>query len=535
MPSQLSMYGRFAWGLRKFLRNPISFEEAEAIVYQRMAERDENFLHVVKNGVFGNRDSPYLRLFQLAGCEYGDVETMVAAKGLEGALCVLREAGVYVTFEEFKCREPIVRGGQTVVVQPKDFDNPYLGAGYQTASSGSTGAGTRVSTDLAHLADRVPVRMVARHAQGVLAMPKGLWRGVLPDASGINAILSDIRMGNVPRKWFTPAMDSGSGKSALRFRLANCFTVNLARLHGANMPRPEPVALEDAVVIARWIADTVKQDGACFFTTSASMALRICVAALDADIDLTGAVFSAGSEPSTPAKVKQIVRTGARCVTDYYFTEVGPVGMSCGCPADCNDLHFLKDHLAMIQYPRRLPGFDIEVAHFHFTTLLPTAPKLLLNVEIDDYGTIETRACGCPMEAYGFTEHIRDLRSSRKLTGEGVTLVGSEMMSILEHVLPARFGGTALDYQLHEDEDNNGFTRLNLRVSPRVKLEHDQDAIDVVLTALQESSVAGDVAQAFWRQSNAFRVIRAEPIWSSNGKLLPLHLARQLKLPSNTE
>ena len=50
---------------------------------------------------------------------------------------------------------------------------------------------------------------------------------------------------------------------------------------------------------------------------------------------------------------------------------------------------------------RSVPGFDITVDGFCFTTLLPTAPKLLLNAEIDDYGVVETRSCGCPLESYG--------------------------------------------------------------------------------------------------------------------------------------
>ena len=106
------MYGRFAWGLRGFLRHPITLEEAKAIVQRRMAEREENFLRLVRKGIFGYPKSPYLPLLKLAQCEMGDIENMVEAEGLEKTLRALREAGVYVTFEEFKGREPIVRNGQ---------------------------------------------------------------------------------------------------------------------------------------------------------------------------------------------------------------------------------------------------------------------------------------------------------------------------------------------------------------------------------------------------------------------------------------
>jgi hypothetical protein len=171
---------------------------------------------------------------------------------------------------------------------------------------------------------------------------------------------------------------------------------------------------------------------------------------------------------------------------------------------------------------------DVTVPAFHFTTLLPTAPKLLLNVESDDYGVLETRSCGCPLESYGYSEHIREVRSFRKLTGEGVSLVGTEMVRILEEVLPARFGGSPLDYQLLEEEDERGFTRLTLLVSPAILLAEDAAVIDTVLGELGRSGAAADVARAIWSQAETLRVRRQEPIWTARGKLMPLHLAERV-------
>src|SRR3989304_1700231 len=122
----LKMYARFAWGLRGFLRHTLPLEEAKAIVKKRLEEREMNFLRLVKKGIYGYPKSPYLPLLKLAGCEFGDMEKMVKDKALEGTLLALREAGVYVTFEEFKGREPIVRSGKVIPVCIHDFDNPYL-------------------------------------------------------------------------------------------------------------------------------------------------------------------------------------------------------------------------------------------------------------------------------------------------------------------------------------------------------------------------------------------------------------------------
>jgi hypothetical protein len=137
---------------------------------------------------------------------------------------------------------------------------------------------------------------------------------------------------------------------------------------------------------------------------------------------------------------------------------------------------------------------------------------------------VEQRSCGCPWDAFGFTTHIREIRSYRKLTGEGVTLIGSDMEHILEEVLPARFGGTPLDYQLAEEEDENGFTRLTILVSPRVTITDESAVVATVHAALQKGDAGSGISGAIWRQAGSLRVRREEPRSTSRGKLLPLHV-----------
>ncbi len=257
-----------------------------------------------------------------------------------------------------------------------------------------------------------------------------------------------------------------------------------------------------------------------------SRVLRVAIAARALGIDLTGAILMGGGEPPTTAKVAVIRSTGATFRSSYFFVEAGPVGFSCLETDDPNDQHFFKDHLALIQAPRRVPGFDVTVDAFYYTTLLPTAPKLLLNVESDDYGIIERRSCGCPWNELGFTDHVREIRSFKKLSGEGVTLVGSDMERVLEKVLPGRFGGTPLDYQLVEEEDERGFTRLTLLVSPTVTLIDERAAIDTVLDALHSSGAAGDLSRALFRQADTLRVRREAPRLTRHGKFMPLQLVQ---------
>lgn len=522
LTSQASTYVRFLRGLPAFLRSSMTLEEARAILHRRVAERGENFLLGIERGIFGRAKGPYRALLELADCDLADIRQMVRTDGVEAALRALRSAGVFITFEEFKGLEPIVRDGRVIEARPEDFDNPHLSSYYRVSTGGTTGRARKVMVDLDSLADRVAEHLVAEDIYGTLGVPCLMWFDIMP-GSGLGSVLARVPYGNIPERWYSP-IASADLKPAMKYRLANRVIVETARLSGAPIPRPKLLRMDQADVIARWASETLKKHGRCVVRTHVSKALRVCIAARELGLDLTGAVITAGGEPPTEAKVREIERTGARFLSGYHFTEVGAVGLSCLNPLDPNDQHLFKDHLALIQHPRTVPGFDRTVDAFYFTTLLPTAPKLLLNVESDDCGLLETRSCGCPWEEFGFTEHIRHIRSFRKLTGEGVTLLGTQMERVLEEVLPRRFGGTPLDYQLLEEEDGRGFTRLSVIVSPKIRLADEQAVIDTVLSALRGGDLGADVSGAIWGQAGTLRVRRMEPVWTGRGKLVPLQL-----------
>ncbi|HWO43954.1 MAG TPA: hypothetical protein VNO43_19350 [Candidatus Eisenbacteria bacterium] len=154
----------------------------------------------------------------------------------------------------------------------------------------------------------------------------------------------------------------------------------------------------------------------------------------------------------------------------------------------------------------------------------------MLKVESDDYGVLEMRSCGCPLEAYGYTEHLRQIRSFSKFAGEGVTLIGGETIRILEEVLPARFGGGPLDYQLLEEEDDRGFTRLSLVDNPSVAIVRDQDVVECVLAAIKEHA-EDEMIPAIWKQAERLRIKRIPPLLTERGKMIPL---RRLLHPSRS-
>lgn len=526
MISELPAYTRFAVGLPGFLGRRLTPAEARDIVAARLRDRERRFLTIIRRGIFERSGSPYRALFEQAACTFGDVERMVARGGLEPTLAALREAGVYVTFDEYKGRTPIVRGGKVIEATPRAFDNISLSRYYAGESGGSTGTPTRVLIDLDHLAATAATRALAWDTHRLLDAPLAMWRSMLPGTSGINNVLHGVRIGNVPCRWFTPVSPRDL-RPSLRCRVAMAYVVQVGRACGVPIPRPEPVRLDEAGVIARWMAGALARHGRCVLSAFTSLAMRVSLAAAAEGIDLTGAAFTGGGEPPTPAKVAAITSTGARWVPNYAFTEAGPVGVACANPVDGEDVHFVRDSLALIPYPRQVPGSGVDVDAFCFTTLLPTAPKLLLNVESDDHGILERRACGCPLEAIGLVDHIRRVRSFSKLTGEGVTLIGSDVLRILEEELPRRFGGTALDYQLLEEEDERGFTRMALLVSPRVPVADETVMARAVLDALARGVPSADLARAIWTQAGTLRVRRAEPVCTARGKILPLRVERR--------
>lgn len=529
----LIMYGRFVFGLRNFLCNTITLEDARRTIDVLLDEREKNFLRLIKRGIFGYQNSPYLPLLRIAGCEFGDIKNMIRQKGLETTLLALRKEGVYTTFEECKGRKPIVRGGKEFPVKADSFDNPFLKVHYYSESGGSTGVGTRVQHDLDHLDIIAAHELVTYHSHGVLDIPKAIWRGVLPDGSGFDNTLRLSHYGRAPEKWFSPFNPYDFRPSLFKYRFSSLLTVIIARMVGAPLPWPRHVKVEQASVVAHWIADTLKKYGSCFVSAPVSRALRACVQGKNEGLDFTGAVFRVAGEPLTSAKIRGITNSGARVFSTYGFSELGRIGMGCAQPLEANDLHLCKSICALISYDRLVPGTDIKVSAFNFTSLLPTSPKILLNSESDDYGIIESRSCGCPLDHVGLTEHLRRIHSFQKLTGEGVTLLGSDIIYILEEALPERFGGSPLDYQLVEEEDSKGFTKISLIISPNLKINDEREVINFIMNKMKKSSARADSARSIWNQAHTLQVKREEPSWTERGKLMSLYVTKRYKTNQN--
>src|SRR5437868_3688064 len=77
---------RFFINATRLLRQPPVPSDPLPRLRERLANRDANFLTLIRTRIYGNPSGPYRRLLDIAGCEYGDVERSAALDGIEGTL-----------------------------------------------------------------------------------------------------------------------------------------------------------------------------------------------------------------------------------------------------------------------------------------------------------------------------------------------------------------------------------------------------------------------------------------------------------------
>jgi hypothetical protein len=210
----------------------------------------------------------------------------------------------------------------------------------------------------------------------------------------------------------------------------------------------------------------------------------------------------------------------------YAFSEAGLVGLGCPNPAVSGDVHLCEDSYALIQQLREVPHAATSVDAFLFTTLLSSNPKILLNVESGDWGTVETRNCGCKLEKLGLNHHLYNIRGFDKLTGEGMTFIGTEFLKIIEEVLPAKFGGASTDYQMVEEEDENGLTHMSMLVNPTLGTINESDMINTILTEISKGTDSQRMMANILSQAKTLRIKRQPPFTTASGKLMPLHIRK---------
>jgi hypothetical protein len=512
-------------GLGAFFRDVLPAEEAKARLARGLAARKANFAHMIEHGIFRVKHSPYRRLFEHAGAELGDVLDLMRREGVEGALARLADAGVYVRLDEFKGRTPIRRGSLEFDVASRDFDNPLSGRHVEVQSGGSRSAGTRIYIDLGLYAHDAAYDAVQWAADGLRGRTFALWSPAPPSSAAIGTAMCRTLMGVPIARWFAqsvPAITDRTWRHAVLLAMVR----HVSKREGRPIPRPELVKATEARRVAAWLAERKEAGEACVVYTSPSGGVRVALAAREAGLDIAGTVFEVVGEPMTDARACSLAHAGCRASICYGMAEVRRVGQPCGAPAALDDVHVLIDKLALIRRERLLPGGASVMVNV-YTTLLPVTPKLMLNVESDDYGVVEERACGCALGELGFNLHLHTIRSHEKLTSEAMNFLGRDLILVVEEVLPGSFGGSPTDYQLVEEETPEGLPRVRLVVSPRVGDLDERAVVARVVDFLNHLPGAGGAFGERWRDGQTLSIVRREPYATSASKVLALHTMKR--------
>jgi len=510
---------------------------ARSLLRKRIAAREDNFLRLAERSIFHYPRSPYLPLLAAKRISFNDLKSWVSRDGLEASLRALEIEGVYFTVDEFKGKVPVRRNGLTFVCEEGMFDNPFLSFVYEVRSGATRSAGTRIRIDFDYLHQRSLYDAFLLHLHGCLEAPIANWFPVFPGAPGINSSLRFAHIGNPAQRWFSQvAEDQVQVNWEKRWGTKTIFAVH--RLYGCRLAEPEYVGLNDAHRVAQWASQALNEHPNCVIYTFAASAVRVCIAAAEANLNLKGAKFLVTGEPLTPHKKREIESTGAVAIPVYGISEAGVVAAGCNeAHSQSDHCHLYKDTTAIITHQQVVPNFDLCLDSYLFTSLLYESPKFLLNVGMGDFGDLSSEACNCGFGELGFDTSLSNIRSYEKLTGEGVTFVDTDFVRIIEKDLPETFGGKSTDYQLIEEEDSKGFTHLHLLVSPRVGKVNEGEMLNRFLALLQRGEASPESwAQSgteMWRQSSMVRIRRDFPVCTRSGKILPFQLGKRSN--QNTE
>ena len=462
--------------------------------------------------------SPYARLMDHAGCTEGDVAESVQSDGIEGTLSTLFRAGVYLAGDEFKGRRPVKRGSLDFTVDPVTLVSSRAVVHGLSESSGSRGARTAVPIDLAFVRDHAFNTHIALDAHG-----GGNWihahHGV-PGGTSVTNSLELAKGGQPPVRWFTPVDLATPGLSP-RYRMGVYAMRLVGRAAGVRLPGPTRAPFDDPTPVVRWMAGELTTGRIPHLWGFASAAVLICQAAKEAGIEIRGARFTMGGEPTTAARRGVVEAAGAVALPRMGATETDILSYACVHPSEPDDMHFFEDRHALVQPGPggERPGVPGDA--MLLTSLLESAPIRLLNVCMGDRATLTRRRCGCGLERDGFPLHLHTVRSFEKLTAGGMTFLDVDVIRVLEEVLPRRFGGRPADWQLIERMDGDrARPGVALVVNPSVGTLDAAEVADVFLSAIGGGGGGERLMELQWREGRVLSVLREVPALTASGKIV---------------
>lgn len=505
-----------ARGLRWLLRDPSTLEEARIVIADEVHRRPERFLASLDRLVWPHERSPVRRLLEATGFGPHDVRALVDVHGLHGALERLRDAGAYISYEEYQGKAEVRRGSTTFRCGPADFFNPVTQADYMATTGGSGGRGTPMELSFAWQRRQGRQRPVQLELAGVRGCPSAVWLPVFPSAAGFGAVMKNAAGGSRPERWFSQ-VPTDLGGIADHKQLANRFLPALNALARSGLPSPEHCPGDQPEPVVRWLVDALRRSGRAVLTGYASSITAAARWALDHGVDLTGVAAFPASEPVTAGKLAVMREAGMQPHPMYAFTPEGTVALQCEQCAP-EEYHVWDQDVAVVTR-RRARGDGTDVDALLWTSLADEAPRVLLNVENDDHGTVRHDTdCSCQLAALGLRTRVADIRGTSKVVSAGISLDGELFDELAEVALPARLGGRTGDYQFVEHDSHAG-TVVALRVHPRVGDVDEVEANRALDDALAGSD-NGALAAAVWAAQGGLHIERAAPLVTAAGKVL---------------
>jgi len=483
-----------------------------------MGQREANLLRLLSRAILRTPGNPSRQLLEHAGIGFDDVRDSVNRTGLEATLHGLQKIGIYLSVEEMKGQQPLVRGGHTFDFSPRDVLNPLAAASFEV-HTGGTRATRPVGIGFGYLTQVNVNLRAASEVLGAAGLPYFLWLPPPPAASGLFAALCAPIRGTEQTRWFAQTRPATPRQLAVTYG-----TLLLARSLGHSVPLPEYLPLCDAGRLLTIATRAVARRGGCVISTYVSSAMAICRVALRRRASLEGVLFLPSAEPLTESRRRLIQETGARVAVSYWSTELGLIASACPqCTKGHDEMHVWTDSVAVVQPS---PSDGREDGPLYFTPLLPASPTAAINLDVGDAGRLRRGNCDCLLGHIGLDLIVADVRSTRRIKAQGITLSAHGLAELVEHVLPDRFGGFAGDYQILE-ETSGASTRIAVLAAPRLG-PLDAAALREATHAylLRKSPLISEVL----RQADVLEVRREVPQMTSGGKVLPV-LIRHLPGP----
>ncbi|MDQ5822115.1 MAG: hypothetical protein M3540_11810 [Actinomycetota bacterium] len=521
MLSELGMLAGYATGIVPYLRDRLDVARCRELIARGRAQRDDTFLVLLERAVFRNPTSPYLPLLQHAGIEHGDVAQLVRRDGVESALADLYDAGVRLAIDEWKGRQPVRRNGFELPFRHEAAVNPLVAGRFETVSGGSSGEPRSVLVNFPFLTQLTMYHGAFLDAFGVGERPTALWYPVPPSVAGLTNVLPNLKLGRPIARWFTQIPVTQRPGVARRMALTGGAYL-AGRIAGAGFRYPEHTPADLALRVARWAHRTGEAGTPGLLQCTPSSGVRVCRAARDAGLDLAGTIFRFGGEALTAGKAEAVAESGATAGCQY-FIEGGQPGIACADPVAPGDVHLAEDSFALIRRPGENGAGHSQA--LVLTSVSPSTPKVLLNVEIGDEAVVVERDCGCSTGELGLRRHLHTIRSYELFTSEGMSIRGVELAALVDDVLPGRFGGHATDYQFSEEEQGE-LSRVRLLVSPAVGAIDERAVVEAVYGYLAAQGRSEAMMSDVWRGAGTLEVVRARPHVTSASKTPPLYRLR---------